>query len=66
MKRCGLLLTTLSAVVLTGWVLHRPDGLSGQGRTAPLAGHHDAAVTSAAWHYFQTGPRHWRNCLLNP
>jgi hypothetical protein len=66
MKRCGLLVTTLASLVLTAGAVHHAGWL---GRLRPAtrsARRHDDAVTAAAWHYFQGGPRHWRNCLLNP
>jgi hypothetical protein len=62
MKRSTLLLTTVVSLVLTGLALHS-RGESARPEASSLRG---ADATSAAWHYFHGGARHWRNCLLHP
>jgi hypothetical protein len=62
MKRWGLLLTTLASLVVTACVLYG----TGWGRRSAHAVPTADGVTTAAWHYFHSGPRHWRNCMLHP
>jgi hypothetical protein len=62
MKRWGLLLTTLVSLALTAGALH----CAGWGRRAAQAVPSAGDGVSAAWHYFHSGPRHWRNYMLHP
>jgi hypothetical protein len=69
MKRCGLILTTLCALFLTGLVLHKAGWLSSRAAAATPSDapglHAGQLLTSqAAWRYRQSQPRHWRDCML--
>jgi hypothetical protein len=70
MKRSGLILATVSALLFTGLVLHRAGWLTsraaastpGDGASCHAAG--QLLTSQAGWRYRQSQPRHWRDCML--
>jgi hypothetical protein len=69
MKRSGLLLTTVTTALLSGWVLHRAgwSGMPAQANTPARVVHHRVShrrVTAIPHHYRNTQPSHWHDHLL--
>jgi hypothetical protein len=69
MKRCGLILATLSLLAAIGWLLHGTGLLAGSdAEPAPARASQlkntDPLSTPAGWRYRQSQPHHWRYIML--
>jgi hypothetical protein len=68
MRRRGLILTTLGAVLLTGFVYLRsawPSGSEHQDTIRVVPADSSGDLNSeAGWRYRQCQPRHWRYCMI--